>query len=50
MLSCFLKDNSGATAIEYAFIASGISIAISVVVTQVGSGLVGIFTTVENSF
>ena len=47
MFSRFLKDESGATAIEYGLIAAGISVAIVLIVGQVGSALVGTFTTVE---
>ena len=43
MLSHFLADKSGATSIEYALIATGISIAIVVTVNAVGSGLVIVF-------
>lgn len=35
----FLQDESGATAIEYGLIAAAISVAIIVVVGQVGDGL-----------
>ncbi len=49
MLSRFLKDESGATAIEYGLIAAGISVAIVVVVTQVGSKLVTTFTAVSDN-
>ncbi|MCB1482727.1 MAG: Flp family type IVb pilin [Rhodobiaceae bacterium] len=44
----FAKDESGATAIEYGLIAAGISVAIVVVVGQVGSALTGTFTTVKD--
>lgn len=37
--SKFLSDNSGATAIEYALIASGISIVIIVAVSGIGGSL-----------
>jgi pilus assembly protein Flp/PilA len=43
-----LKDQSGVTAIEYGLIASGIGMAIVLVVLNVGSALQGIFTTVES--
>jgi len=45
----FLKDESGAAAIEYGLIASGISVAIIPSVTNVGKQLVTVFTTVGNS-
>ncbi|MBS0249116.1 MAG: Flp family type IVb pilin [Proteobacteria bacterium] len=35
----FLKDNSGATAIEYGLIAAGISVAIIAVVNGIGTKL-----------
>ena len=38
-LSRFLKDNSGATAIEYGLIAAGISVAIIAVVNGLGTTL-----------
>jgi len=45
----FLKDNSGATAIEYGLIAAGISIAIIAVVQTVGTQLNVTFTSVANA-
>jgi len=45
----FLKDQSGATAIEYAIIAGGISIVIVGAVNGIGSTLSGKFTSVNNS-
>jgi len=45
----FLRDESGATAIEYALIAAGISIAIVFIVQGVGQKLVSTFTTVQNA-
>ena len=42
-----LKDESGATAIEYGLIAAGISIVIVASVQSVGSTLNGIFSTVS---
>ena len=45
----FLKDESGAAAIEYGLIASGISVAIIPPVTDVGKHLVTVFTTVSNA-
>ena len=49
-LSSFAKDCSGSTAIEYALIAGGISIAIVASVTNVGSAVVGLFTAVAGLF
>jgi len=42
----FLKDNSGATAIEYGLIAAGISVAIIAVVNGLGTQLNTTFTTI----
>ncbi len=43
----FVKDESGATAIEYGLIAAGIGVAIVTVVGGVGSELNTLFTTVQ---
>jgi pilus assembly protein Flp/PilA len=43
----FLKDESGATAIEYGLIAAGISIVIIASVNSVGTTLNGTFSTVS---
>jgi pilus assembly protein Flp/PilA len=43
----FMKDNSGATAIEYGLIAAGISVAIIAVVNGLGSGLNTKFTSIS---
>jgi pilus assembly protein Flp/PilA len=45
----FVKDQSGATAIEYGLIAAGISVAIIAVVQGLGSKLVTTFTSVQNA-
>jgi pilus assembly protein Flp/PilA len=45
----FLKDESGATAIEYGLIAAGISVAIIAVVQGMGSKLTTTFTSVQNA-
>jgi len=45
----FLKDESGATAIEYCLIATGISITIIVAVNGLGTNLNTLFTSVNNS-
>jgi len=45
----FLKNESGAAAVEYGLITSGISIAIIPSVTGVGNKLVAIFTTIQNA-
>jgi pilus assembly protein Flp/PilA len=49
LLMRFVKDESGATAIEYGLIASGISVAIIAVVKGVGTNLNTTFTTVKNA-
>ena len=43
----FLRDEDGATAIEYGLIAAGIAIAIVVVVFAVGNSLNNLFSTVN---
>ena len=45
----FLKDDSGATAIEYALIAGGISIVIVVAVSNIGTTLNATFTSVSTA-
>jgi pilus assembly protein Flp/PilA len=45
----FLQDRSGATAIEYAIIAGGISILIVAAVGGMGSSLNGRFSSLNNS-
>lgn len=45
----FLKDESGAAAIEYGLIASGISVAIIPSITSLGKQLTVIFTTLSNA-
>jgi len=45
----FLRDSSGATAIEYGLIAAGISVAIIAVVQGLGTNLKGTFTSVSNA-
>jgi pilus assembly protein Flp/PilA len=49
LFSKFLKNESGATAIEYGLIAAGISIAIVTVVGTVGTKLNATFTTIANA-
>jgi pilus assembly protein Flp/PilA len=44
-----VKDESGATAIEYGLIAAGISVAIIAVLQGVGSRLNTTFTSVQNA-
>jgi pilus assembly protein Flp/PilA len=45
----FLKEESGATAIEYGLIAAGISVAIITVVSSLGTKLATTFTSVSNA-
>ncbi len=47
-MSSFLKDETGATAIEYGLIAAGISVAIIAVVNGLGSKLTSTFSTISS--
>jgi pilus assembly protein Flp/PilA len=49
ILSRFVKDESGATAIEYGLIAAGISVAIIAVVQGLGTSLKGTFSSVSTA-
>jgi pilus assembly protein Flp/PilA len=49
MLKRFVRDESGATAIEYGLIAAGISVAIILVVQNVGTNLNTTFTKVKDA-
>ena len=49
MLAKFLKNESGATAIEYGLIAALIAVVIIAAVTTVGTGLATTFSTVSGS-
>ena len=49
LVTRFLKDESGATAIEYDLIAAGISVAIIAVVQGLGSKLNTTFTSVQTA-
>jgi len=49
MLKKFIRNEEGATAIEYGLIAAGIAVAIAAVVLLVGSQLNVIFTNVLNA-
>lgn len=49
VFSKFLKDESGATAIEYGLIAAGIALAIIAVVNGLGSNLNDKFTSINTS-
>jgi len=46
----FVRDERGATAIEYALIASGIAGAIIAVVMTMGTSLQAMYTSVSNGF
>jgi len=45
----FLCDESGATAIEYAMIASGIAVAIATTIVSLGSSVKGLYSSVATS-
>ena len=49
LVSRFVKDESGATAIEYGLIATGIAIAIIAAVNGVGTKLSGTFSSISGS-
>ena len=49
LVTKFMNDDTGATAIEYGLIAAGISIAIVTVVGTVGTKLNATFTTIANA-
>jgi pilus assembly protein Flp/PilA len=49
LISKFLNDETGTTAIEYAVIATGISIVIVTVVNGIGTSVKGRFTAVSTS-
>ena len=49
LVSRFVKDESGATAIEYGLIAAGISVAIIAVVQGLGTNLKNTFTSVSGA-
>jgi len=48
-LHYFLSDETGATAIEYALIAAGISMAIVVAVSNIGSSVTNMWTTIRDA-
>jgi pilus assembly protein Flp/PilA len=48
-LTAFLKDESGATAIEYGLIASGIAVSLIAVVKGVGTNLKTVFGSVSTA-
>ena len=49
LLSRFLRNKDGATAIEYGLIAAGISVAIIVAVQGLGTKLTNVFTNVTTA-
>jgi pilus assembly protein Flp/PilA len=49
LIARFVKDESGATAIEYGLIAAGISLAIIAVVNGIGSSLNTKFSSINSS-
>jgi pilus assembly protein Flp/PilA len=49
LIKSFLRNESGATAIEYGLIAAGISVAIIAVVQGLGSKLTTTFTSVSSA-
>jgi pilus assembly protein Flp/PilA len=49
LLARFLRDEVGATAIEYAIIAGGLSIVITAAVRGIGTSLSGTFQSVSSS-
>jgi pilus assembly protein Flp/PilA len=49
LISRFVKDESGATAIEYGLIAAGISLAIIAAVNGLGTTLNAKFTSINSS-
>jgi pilus assembly protein Flp/PilA len=49
LMSSFLKDETGATAIEYGLIAAGISVAIIAVVQGLGTKLTSTFSSVSTA-
>jgi pilus assembly protein Flp/PilA len=48
LLNRFVRDESGATAIEYGLIAALIAVVIIAIVRTVGTSLVTVFTSVNN--
>ena len=49
LIARFVKDESGATAIEYGLIAAGISLAIIAAVNGLGTNLNTVFSSVNSS-
>jgi pilus assembly protein Flp/PilA len=49
LIARFVKDESGATAIEYGLIAAGISLAIIAIINGLGTNLNTKFTSINNA-
>ena len=49
VINSFLKDETGATAIEYGLIAAGISVVIILAVQNIGTNLNTAFTSIANA-
>jgi pilus assembly protein Flp/PilA len=49
LIARFVKDQSGATAIEYGLIAAGISLAIIAIVNSLGSNISGKFVSINTA-
>lgn len=49
MIKKFIRDDEGATAIEYGLIAALVSVAIIGILGTLGDNLIGTFTTVSDS-
>ncbi len=49
LINKFLRDDQGATAIEYGLIAALVSVVIIGILGTLGTNLIGTFTTVANS-
>jgi len=49
LLRRFLRDEGGATAIEYAMIASGIAVAIAATIVTLGSSVQGMYSSVATA-
>ena len=49
LIARFVKDESGATAIEYGLIAAGIALAIITIVNGLGSKIAGTFSSISSS-
>ncbi len=45
----FLRDEQGATAIEYAMIAAGIAVAIVAAINSLGVSVLGMYETIKNA-